>query len=245
MINKEFPTGAIRENVEVPRYSLIPPSCLRRLALVYSEGAKRYGDYNWTKGLPYTNTLDHALEHLAMYLSSDRSVDHLAKVAWAMFTLMYFDDNPQIIEPDIKWVGWLLSSISDIGIDSPTVTCFICGKDIMTDRPYITQYANDIFYSWHIKCREVTDICWTCKKALTQDTVYKHLSDGTSICKECSDKLNRVSIDIFEEGISHTISSSTKCHKCGNFTSGPMYLTVGNHKICQNCNDEVDRSAGV
>ncbi len=49
----QFPTGAKRSgDAESPRYDLISPIGLRRLAETYSEGARNYGDRNWENGFP-------------------------------------------------------------------------------------------------------------------------------------------------------------------------------------------------
>ena len=87
-----YTTGAKREVLE-PRYDLIPPDTIRRLALIYTEGAKRYGEHNWQKGLPYSTTVNHLIEHLLKWLESDTSEDHLAKVIWGCAALMYYEDN--------------------------------------------------------------------------------------------------------------------------------------------------------
>jgi hypothetical protein len=86
-----FGTGARRDAL-APRYDLIPPCALKRLAQIYTEGAEHYGAHNWQKGMDWSDTINHALAHLFNYLNGDYNEDHLAKVAWGMFALMYFED---------------------------------------------------------------------------------------------------------------------------------------------------------
>jgi hypothetical protein len=86
-------TGGIRDSREIPYFSDIPPSCLRRLAAIYTEGHRRYGSRNWCKGLPFSDTYNHIMNHLEKYRAGDRSEDHLAKVAWGCFTMMWLDEN--------------------------------------------------------------------------------------------------------------------------------------------------------
>jgi hypothetical protein len=94
---KEFETGAHRTSLE-ERYDLISPEGLRRLSLIYAEGAEKWGERNWEKGMPNSETLNHAARHLFKYLSGDRSVDHLAKVAWGMFTAMHMEKtHPELV----------------------------------------------------------------------------------------------------------------------------------------------------
>ncbi len=86
-----FASGGIRESSNIPYYSDIPVYCLEELAKVYTEGHRRYGARNWCKGLPYSDTYNHMMNHLRLYIEGDRSVNHLAKVAWGCFTLMWLD----------------------------------------------------------------------------------------------------------------------------------------------------------
>lgn len=65
-------SGAKRSRL-MPRYDLITAIALERLAVRCtghmtpegpSGGSLKYGDYNWEKGLPLTDTLNHTIEHL-------------------------------------------------------------------------------------------------------------------------------------------------------------------------------------
>jgi hypothetical protein len=94
----QFETGARRSEVIGPRYDLIPEGPLRRLALRYTLGATKYGEWNWQKGLPLSDTFNHIIEHL---LKAKREIlagqmyndDDLAGAAWGIFTLMFFQDR--------------------------------------------------------------------------------------------------------------------------------------------------------
>lgn len=89
-----YETGSVRSSeVEDVRYDLIPPSSLRRLAQTYAEGAKKYGDNNWLKGQPYSDILNHLINHIERFREGDRSEDHLSHATWGMFALMHFEDN--------------------------------------------------------------------------------------------------------------------------------------------------------
>jgi len=97
---KEFPSGAVRSSdADNERYDLITPIGLRRLAMTYAEGAKKYGEYNWLKGIPASDLLNHALRHLNLFMLGDRSEDHLAHAAWNIFALMHFEETrPDLFE---------------------------------------------------------------------------------------------------------------------------------------------------
>ena len=93
-----FDGGAKRESRQMPRYDLIPPDALRRLAMIYTEGAERYGVRNWEKGIPFSNLYNHAKEHIQQYLEGDNSEDQLAKAAWGLFAMMHLE----AIRPDLN-----------------------------------------------------------------------------------------------------------------------------------------------
>jgi len=91
---EEFDTGARRDTREGKgRFDLISPIGLRRLALHYENGAKKYGDDNWQKGMPLKRFIDSMLRHLNGYLEGDREEDHMAAVAWNAFSFMHISEK--------------------------------------------------------------------------------------------------------------------------------------------------------
>ena len=86
-----FKSGATRAKLDNVRYDLISPQALSRLAATYAEGAGKYGDNNFRKGMEFSNVLNHVLEHIMIYLQGEEGEppeDHLAHAAWGLFTLM-------------------------------------------------------------------------------------------------------------------------------------------------------------
>ena len=70
-------SGAKRTtDADETRFDLISPIGLERLAKIYKEGAEKYGDYNWEKGFPIHDLLNHGIRHYNLYMSGDRSEDH-------------------------------------------------------------------------------------------------------------------------------------------------------------------------
>lgn len=96
-----FDSGASRDTLiagaspdkPMPRYDLITPIGIRRLAEVYGEGAVKYAPRNWEKGIPNWNLMNNAMAHLNAWQRGDRSEDHLAKVVWGMFAIMHFEES--------------------------------------------------------------------------------------------------------------------------------------------------------
>ena len=104
---QDFDTGSVRDTREGKgRYDLVTPFGLRRLAVVMEKGAKKYGESNWTLGMPYSRFLDSAMRHLQQFLIGDESEDHLAHAAFNAFAIMHFqelgrtdlDDLPKYME---------------------------------------------------------------------------------------------------------------------------------------------------
>lgn len=90
---QEFDTGAVRDIQEGKgRYDLIPPMCMDRLARHYENGARKYGDSNWQKGMPLSRYLDSLIRHAYKLLSGMDDEDHAAAIAWNAFAFMYTKD---------------------------------------------------------------------------------------------------------------------------------------------------------
>ena len=105
-----FETGAVRDIVEgKPRPSLLPPMVYKRLALRATEGATKYSDHNWAKGIPFSRYVDAIQRHLWQYLEGDGTEDHLAAVMWNAGALMWTEDQVQeeLLPPEMDdLVNW-------------------------------------------------------------------------------------------------------------------------------------------
>lgn len=71
------------------RFDLIPAVELFEVAKVLSEGAEKYGEYNWQK-IPTRDHINHALSHNYAFLAGDTSDDHIThaicRLLFAAFT---------------------------------------------------------------------------------------------------------------------------------------------------------------
>jgi len=86
----KFDTGAVRDLRENKgRYDLISPIALKRLAIIYEKGAKKYNDRNWEKGIPLCRYLDSAMRHIQQYMEGLRDEDHLSQAAWNLFCVVH------------------------------------------------------------------------------------------------------------------------------------------------------------
>jgi hypothetical protein len=85
----EFATGAVRDaETGKGRFDLLPCHALTRLAQHFENGARKYADRNWEKGIPTHRYLDSALRHTFKYLDGYRDEDHLAAAAWNLLCLI-------------------------------------------------------------------------------------------------------------------------------------------------------------
>lgn len=72
---------------------------VRGLAETNFEGDGRYGIDNWAKGIPASNLLNHALEHLFKLLDGDHSEPHLEHAMWNLGKLRWMARNkPEMID---------------------------------------------------------------------------------------------------------------------------------------------------
>jgi len=89
-----FSTGATRSaDARGERWDLIPSVGLRRVAETSAEGAAKYGENNWKKGIPVSDLLNHAIRHIYMYLEGDVSEDHLGHAAWNLLAACHMEET--------------------------------------------------------------------------------------------------------------------------------------------------------
>lgn len=88
--HRVLPTGAHRESkTGKGRFDLISPVGLTRLALRYEFGAEKYSGRNWERGVPLTELYNSAMRHLVQWGDGEVDEDHLAAVAWNIFSMMH------------------------------------------------------------------------------------------------------------------------------------------------------------
>lgn len=102
-----YATGAVRSaDAESTRYDLITPIGLRRVAEACAEGAKKYADYNWEKGMPILDLLNHAIRHVYLFLAGDRSEDHLGHAGWNLLAACHSDEQwPELNQNTLRTHG--------------------------------------------------------------------------------------------------------------------------------------------
>jgi len=108
-----FSSGATRsKHPELQKHHLVAEHGQRRLACRFGLGDTNYPPYNWRKGIPFGNLLDHLEEHLLRLrtkLRENKSYrpdldDDEAAIAWAVFAIMQFQCEGRSDElNDVYW----------------------------------------------------------------------------------------------------------------------------------------------
>lgn len=76
---------ALKSDGNKPRFSLVPQHAILEVIKGFEYGAKKYGMYNYSKGMEHTRYTDAAFRHMNAYLRNENidesGVHHLALVA--------------------------------------------------------------------------------------------------------------------------------------------------------------------
>lgn len=83
-----------------PRYELIAYGLIEQMALVLGEGAKKYGERNWEKGLKASRLYGAAMRHLTAFwggedLDPETKRPHLAHAACCLMMLYEMSKLPE------------------------------------------------------------------------------------------------------------------------------------------------------
>lgn len=89
-----FASGAVRDKkTGKGRCDLLPACVLLRLAKHYENGARKYGEYNWQKGIPCHSFADSALRHMLKYMDGWTDEDHLIAAIWNLCGLAWTEEK--------------------------------------------------------------------------------------------------------------------------------------------------------
>lgn len=91
---EDYDSGARRDTREGKgRYDLVPAEAMKRVAVHYENGAKKYGDNNWRLGIPSSRFMDSLLRHAYRYLGGERDEDHLAAIVFNAMAIIYNEET--------------------------------------------------------------------------------------------------------------------------------------------------------
>ena len=69
------------------------PNAMLELSKHFEEGAKKYGEYNWQKGLPESSYIDSAVRHYLKWLDGIKDEPHDRAVLWNLMCLIWTVHN--------------------------------------------------------------------------------------------------------------------------------------------------------
>lgn len=93
---ENFQSGAVRDMHDGKGDMLsLPWEAVLRLSKHYENGAKKYGRWNYQKGVPISSFIDSAMRHLAKYAAGWDDEDHLAAAAFNILGAMEMEENHQ------------------------------------------------------------------------------------------------------------------------------------------------------
>lgn len=91
---RKFETGAVRDVVSGKgRCDLLPSCAILRLAKHFENGAVKYDERNWEKGIPISAMMDSGMRHLLKYLDGQTDEDHLVAATWNLICAMWMEEK--------------------------------------------------------------------------------------------------------------------------------------------------------
>ena len=98
-MNREFSTGAQRDTeCNKLKMSLLPHDEVNRVLKRYLDGAEKYGENNWKKGMPLSVYYDSAQRHLFKWWGGETDEDHAAAAIWNILGAMWTENNLKLME---------------------------------------------------------------------------------------------------------------------------------------------------
>ncbi len=92
---KKESLDALRYDDGKPRHDLIPSYSMNELAKIYTMGAKKYSDWNWSKGMKWSRVLGSLKRHLNYFeqgvdFDDESKLHHISHVIWNAVTLLEY-----------------------------------------------------------------------------------------------------------------------------------------------------------
>lgn len=83
--------GGVKFDAEKPRMDLLPPKPLAEVADVLTYGAKKYGSYNWKKGMNWSRVMSAAMRHMNAFNDGQNFDDETGRshIAHAICNLLF------------------------------------------------------------------------------------------------------------------------------------------------------------
>ena len=107
---RQFPTGAVRDFATGKgRFDLLPPRAMREVAIHYEQGAVKYGENNYLKGIKLSVFLDSGIRHAFKVLEGLHDERHDRAAAWNMLAFLETAERIRegILPKELDDIGWI------------------------------------------------------------------------------------------------------------------------------------------
>lgn len=95
----QFGTGAVRDmHTGKGRHDLLPFAAIDEIAKHMENGAIKYGERNWEKGIDISSYLDSSIRHLSKYMQGHKDEKHLVAAAWNLLCAI----ETEIKKPELQ-----------------------------------------------------------------------------------------------------------------------------------------------
>lgn len=106
---EEYKGGSIRDkSCGKPKYNLLPPLALKRVANLYARGAEKYKEHNWCQhgsGIPFSRLYESALRHLMEFGAGENlEEDTLSACVFNILAIIHFQEiGRKDLDDMFKW----------------------------------------------------------------------------------------------------------------------------------------------
>lgn len=80
--------------------------CLLEVSMHYKQGAEKYGEYNWQKGIPLHSYIDSGVRHFLKHIDGQTDERHDRAFVWNMFGAIWtMEHRPEMIDIPFELLG--------------------------------------------------------------------------------------------------------------------------------------------
>lgn len=156
---EELAAGGTRADRGKPRVDLIPAEVLLEIARIYTHGAEKYSEHNWSRGMNYSRMYSSLQRHLLKFWAGetndpDSGEHHLTCVAFGVLGLLYFElhrdayhafddrylgniEPERAVDPSTRMVWAYMPSVTYLRVGTICMKC-----RWLTDKQNLAQCAN-------------------------------------------------------------------------------------------------------
>lgn len=150
---------------------LLCNSAIRRFAETLGEGAIKYGERNWQKGLQESSLICHLQDHMMKHIQGDKSEDHLGHAICNLAFLIWMQENkPEMMD----LTGSSLDGTSEIAEGLKNLKDIV-GAGLQPPRPNSAPNEDELVRPHGAPDFEPPDHICTCPKHLGK--ILKKLGD--------------------------------------------------------------------